>query len=65
MANEADLGQEAEEFFRDLALIEQRRRSQKYYYTGLCWNCGEPLEDGSFCDADCQHDYETRKRMAR
>ena len=66
MANEGDLGHEAEELFRDIALAERKRRAGKYYYTGLCWNCSEPLESGSFCPGgECAEDYEKRERMVR
>lgn len=31
--------------------------------TGWCLNCGEPLPAGMrWCDADCQHDWEARRR---
>jgi len=65
MANEGDLGNEAAELFLTLAQKEHERRSQKYYYTGLCWNCSEPLSDGAFCDdgGECREDYEKRERM--
>lgn len=28
--------------------------------TGECLNCGERLQDGRWCDADCRHDWELR-----
>lgn len=65
MANEGDLGNEAAEFFLSLAHEERNRRNQKYYYTGLCWNCSEPLKEGAFCQEGgfCREDYEKRERM--
>lgn len=67
MANEGDLGQEAEEFFLILAHEEHNRRRQKYYYTGLCWNCSAAISRGSFCEdgGDCRDDYEKREAFSR
>lgn len=66
MANEGDLGHKAEEFFREAALAEARRRNQKHYFTGLCWNCSEAVSEGSFCPGgECAEDYEKRERMGR
>lgn len=40
-----------------------RVEAQKLKVTGLCYNCDEELEAGlTFCDADCQEDYEKRER---
>ena len=64
MANEGDHGHKAEEFFREAALAEARRRSQKYYYTGLCWNCSAAISEGSFCPGgECRDDFEKRERF--
>lgn len=59
----------------DRAVLEQERELQlrlqeakdKPRWTltaiGSCYNCDEPLGPGAqFCDADCRHDYEGRKR---
>lgn len=67
MANEGDLGHKAEEFFREAALAEERRRNQRYYFTGMCWNCSEAISKGSFCGdgGDCRDDYEKREAFRR
>lgn len=67
MANEGDHGHKAEEFFREAALAEARRRNQRYYFTGLCWNCSEAINKGSFCEdgGDCRDDYEKREAFGR
>jgi len=64
--NEGDYGNQAAELFRDAALAEAKRRNQKYYYTGLCWNCSDALSEGSFCPGgECRDDYEKREAFRR
>lgn len=66
MANEGDLGHKAEELFRKAALAEAKRRNQKYYFTGLCWNCSDAISEGSFCPGgECRYDYERREAFRR
>lgn len=67
MANEGDLGNEAADFFLDVAHEEHKRRQQKYYYTGLCWNCSEPVGSGAFCNdgGECAEDYQKREAFRR
>lgn len=63
MANEGDLGHEAEEFERNLAMTRHRAaRNRGLPYTGFCHNCGTSTVE-LFCDADCRDDYEQRMRM--
>lgn len=63
MANEGDLGHEAEEFHRNLAMARHRAGTGVTLpRTGRCHNCGGPVVD-HFCDADCRDDYEQRRRM--
>ncbi|HFW4211706.1 TPA: DUF2116 family Zn-ribbon domain-containing protein [Salmonella enterica subsp. enterica serovar Reading] len=33
--------------------------------TGHCYNCGESISAGLFCDADCRDDYGKRERFRR
>ncbi|HAM4192654.1 TPA: DUF2116 family Zn-ribbon domain-containing protein, partial [Escherichia coli] len=33
--------------------------------TGFCYNCGEPVKTGLFCDGDCREDYEKRERFGK
>src|SRR5690554_3445944 len=64
--NEGDYVNQAAEHFRDAALAEAKRRNQKYYYTGLCWNCSDALSEGSFCPGgECRDDYEKREAFRR
>ena len=63
--NEGDLGHKAEEIFKEAALSEAKRRRQKYYFTGLCWNCSETINEGAFCDTDCRDDHQQRERFKK
>ena len=38
----------------------RNRRRYEPQPTGECLNCGERLQDGRWCDADCRHDWELR-----
>lgn len=61
MTDVIDQAQELEEMQRQAAI---NNRSSRYHYTGMCWNCCEPLEHGSFCPGgECQEDFEKRERM--
>ena len=42
----------------DVAL--RNRRCYEPQATGECLNCGDRLQDGRWCDADCRHDLELR-----
>ena len=67
-----DKANEAAELFQQQAL--KRRKPEPPAPTGFCLNCGDPLEeklshwcgmDGTqtrWCDLDCKHDWEKRRR---
>lgn len=62
--NEGDLGNKAADLFLEAAKYEHERRRSRFYYTGLCWNCSEPLSEGAFCKGgECQEDYLKRERI--
>lgn len=60
MPDDLDRASDYEEKMRAYA-IAQRKPALKP--CGHCYNCGEPLKYGVFCDADCQVDYEKHKRF--
>jgi hypothetical protein len=59
MSDEVDAANEQVEM--TLAAARQRR-APTLPAVGECYNCGETLRFGVFCDADCREDYEKRKR---
>ena len=60
-----DRAQEREEELRSDALREVKL-VPTLKPCGVCYNCGEPITSGEFCDADCRDDYERlQKRLAQ
>lgn len=62
MSDVADKGNDAAEFFQDIAL--RRRFQDGPAATGCCLNCGEKLtEPGArWCDVDCRDDWQRSQR---
>ena len=60
MTDEADRASDYEEKMRAHALA---KRKPALKLCGHCYNCGEQIKFGVFCDADCQVDYEKRARF--
>lgn len=63
MADVVDLATDEQQLQQDRRIEEIRRSSVVKRETGYCLNCEELLTVGSFCDCDCQQDYEKRQRM--
>lgn len=62
--DDIDRAQAGAEMFLDAALANARRAMHPTAAeTGVCLNCGEVLESGRFCDADCRDDYERREAL--
>lgn len=65
-----DLNDEQAQFFQE-SLIKQgisqaRKHDPNLSYTGRCHNCQDPVpHQHRFCDLDCMHDWEKRKRADR
>lgn len=58
--DDADRAEAQEEMARQAALIVRRRVGPTY--TGICLNCGEPLERPfRWCDGDCREDWVRRE----
>lgn len=64
MADVIDKANDLAEMERNAA-IRDALRATGPHYTGMCWNCSEPLEEGAFCDPECASDHELRNRMKR
>jgi len=56
--DDIERGQEREQMDRELAIFNQRKRTN-LLPVGSCYFCDSILRDGVlFCDADCRTDYE-------
>lgn len=62
MADEADIAGDIERERLDVLILNRDRHSLPE--TGHCYNCGEILPCGLFCDADCRDDYDKRERFS-
>lgn len=62
MADSADIAYENEQFSMSIRL---KIVSEQTPETGFCYNCGEPVKTGLFCDGDCREDYEKRERFGQ
>ena len=65
MADFADDAAEVTEMNLQVALQNARWLARQHPFTGLCWQCDEPLQVGAFCDADCRDDYQRRTIQGR
>lgn len=63
MADVVDIATDEQMMLQERRIAEIRRTAEATSATGHCLNCDEPLAVGSFCDFDCQQDYQKRKRM--
>lgn len=66
-ADEIDRAAALTERMTEIAIENARANAAKRELppTGFCHNCEEEFEPGStliFCDGDCRHDYEYRKK---
>jgi len=57
-----DMATEREEFDRKVA---HQNKKPELPHIGKCHWCGELLQHGVFCDADCRTDYERAERFKR
>lgn len=52
-----------------LADVRTKSKGRELMPNGYCYNCGEKIKQGLFCDHDCRDDYEHRisqlKRMGK
>lgn len=64
MADEADLAQANTELDDLIRRKYTKKPTLEAEATGECLNCFEPLDEVGrrWCDADCQHDWELRRR---
>lgn len=60
MTDEVDIASEVERLRTEAVL--SYREHHILPETGHCYNCGECIHAGLFCDADCRDDYEKRER---
>lgn len=63
MADSADIAYENEQFSMSIRL--KNRIRNRLPEAGFCYNCGEPVKTGLFCDGDCREDYEKRERFGK
>lgn len=67
MADEVDVAAMLQEE-EIAALLEKNKKEMEAregvlnFFKGYCLNCDEKIDEGRFCDPDCQHDYERRTR---
>ncbi|EBX7464781.1 hypothetical protein DS565_01030 [Salmonella enterica subsp. enterica serovar Bareilly] len=61
MADEADIANDIELERLDVLILNRTRHSLPE--TGHCYNCGDSVPYGLFCDADCRDDYDKRERF--
>ena len=64
MSDEIDKGQEADQFFLEVAMANARAE-KTLAFIGRCYNCECRLSHGNFCDQDCRDDYEKREKSGR
>lgn len=70
MADSADEAQRQQEVLHAARLKETLRRGELHrarldQLAGACLNCYEPLEQGRYCDKDCEEDHQKRLRARR
>lgn len=64
MSDDVDRAQAREAEMREDALREVKL-VPTLTACGVCYNCGDPIDGGEFCDANCRDDYERmQRRMA-
>lgn len=54
-----DQASEDEGKFRDYSLARQRAKNQPLKFTGCCIYCGEHIDRGRYCSAECREDGES------
>lgn len=59
-----DQAAELEEWYRSQAL-DAVAAQDAMLPVGACYNCGEAISAGCFCDAGCRDDYEFRTKQKR
>ncbi|EBW8860938.1 hypothetical protein BXD91_19350 [Salmonella enterica subsp. enterica serovar Muenchen] len=62
MADEADIAGDIERERLDVLILNRNHHSLPE--VGHCYNCGDVVPCGLFCDADCRDDYEKRERFS-
>ncbi len=62
MADEADIAGDIERERLDVLILNRTRHPLPE--AGHCYNCGDSVPCGLFCDADCRDDYEKRERFS-
>jgi hypothetical protein len=60
----SDLADKAQAVLEVALEAARTHRKPTLPFTGKCYNCEEPIEDGRFCDADCREDWTRRTRRA-
>lgn len=59
MADQFDQATDREMMERDIALAEARKAKTEIKATGLCLECGEPVQaDVRWCSKDCRDDWQ-------
>lgn len=64
MPDIVDQAAELEEWYRGQAL-DAVAAQDVMPQVGICYNCGEAVSVGCFCDSDCRDDYELREKQKR
>jgi hypothetical protein len=63
MSDPADSAEVATELFLRAAIAARQDEGPKF--CGMCYNCGEALDDPHrFCDNDCRDDWQRRTKNA-
>lgn len=62
MADEADIAGDIERERLDVLILNRNHHSLPE--VGHCYNCGDVVPRGLFCDADCRDDYDQRERFS-
>jgi hypothetical protein len=61
MADEIEQTADREESLLEARIASVRTEAKKHMpFTGRCYNCGEPLGNGIYCDGYCRDDYQAR-----
>lgn len=66
MTDEVDHITDIEEALLGANIKAARDASKSHLeFIGKCYNCGEKILDGAYCDADCRDDHEARLLAAK
>lgn len=61
----ADQLDQASELEHQQLQVAMANRPRPKPYTGKCYNCGDTIDKGHYCDAECREDAEKHERAAK